>query len=247
VVIDGPPEVGKSFIGAAITLAYAADGYDIFFIRKPQEIFRAYDAARKQLYFADDAVGTINFDPGLGDYWGRDLPGILNKLSTQHKLIWTARSYILKEAIATTKIRENVDDFHGIHEVLVTVDQYTPIEKAVILYNHAKHSELCRNARDFVKHHAESVCYHQSFTPERVRQMIQFLFTVPAESISPISYPTLWGQVNQLLGNPGERFLRAYEGLESSQKQMLLAMLGVGSMVSREELREEYEKRTSAL
>jgi len=120
VVIDGPPEVGKSFIGAAMTLVYAAEGYEIFFVQNPQEIFRLYDPSRKQLYFADDAVGTISFDPELGSYWSRELPGILRKLSPQHKLIWTARSYILREAIASTKLREHIDDFRELERILKT-------------------------------------------------------------------------------------------------------------------------------
>jgi hypothetical protein len=134
VVIDGPPESGKSFIGATITLAYSCEEFEIFYVQKPEEIFRAYNVSHKQLYFADDAVGTINFNPNLGDHWSRELSGILRKLDKHHKLIWTARHYILQEAIDRTKLREHIDNFPGIHEVLVEVGDLKLLEKALILY-----------------------------------------------------------------------------------------------------------------
>lgn len=245
VVLDGPPETGKSFIGAAITLAYACDGFEIFYIQKPEEIFRAYQATKKQLHFADDAVGTIQFDPSLGNYWSRELPGIFGKLDKQHKLIWTSRSYILQEAIARTKLREHIDNFPGIHEVLVDVGNFDITEKALILYNHAKNSALSENVRQLIKEQASFICQHPNFTPERIRQIVQLVLPEIEEKESKIGEQELNEKLDGFLNNPSERFQRAYEELGSSEKIMLMTLLNLGSHVNKTELKKEYEKRIS--
>jgi hypothetical protein len=247
VVLDGPPEAGKSFIGAAITLAYACEGFEIFYVQDPHEIFRAYDASCKQLYFADDAVGTISFDPTLGSYWSRELPGVLRKLDRHHKLIWTARSYILREAIATTKLREHIDNFPGVHEVLVEVGEFTLLEKALILYNHAKLSELSSSARGLVKEHAKSICRHPNFTPERVRQLVQLVLPEIGENLTLKEREDWARKIEHFLENPSERFQRAYETLGPSEKAMLFTLLDLGTRVGKEALKVEYEKRVSVI
>lgn len=177
VVLDGPPESGKSFIGAAITLSYATKGFEVFYPQKPEEIYKVYDFSNKQVYFADDAVGSITFNPNLGDFWGRELPGIIHKLDKHHKLIWTARKYILQEALDRTKLGEHIDNFPGIHEVLVEVSDFKLLEKALILYNHAKHANLSGDAIELIKKNADYISNHPNYTPERIRQLIQLILS----------------------------------------------------------------------
>lgn len=245
VVLDGPPETGKSFIGAAITLAYTCNGFEIFYIQKPEEIFRAFRATKKQLYFADDAIGTIQFDPSLGNYWSRELPGVFRKLDRLHKLIWTSRSYILQEAISRTKFREHIDNFPGIHEIVVDVGNFTVTEKALILYNHAKNSSLSEKFREFIKEQASFICHHPNFTPERIRQIVQLVLPEIEEKESKIGKQELFEKLNSFLKNPSERFQRAYEELGPSEKIMLMTLLDLGSNVNKTELKKEYEKRVS--
>ena len=111
IVLDGPPEAGKTMIAAAIALQYATDGYEVVDLRGPGEIFRSLPSNRRQVFIADDAIGSIALTPALVDDWSRDLPGILRKLDADHVLIWTARHYILEEALAESRLGENVGEF----------------------------------------------------------------------------------------------------------------------------------------
>lgn len=247
VVLDGPPETGKSFIGAAITLAYACKAFEIFYIQKPEEIFRVYDVASKQLYFADDAVGTIRFDPTLGSYWSRELPGVHRKLDRHHKLIWTSRSYILKEATSKTKLREHIDNFPGVLEVLVEVGDFTTFEKALMLYNHVKNSTLSKNARQLLKEQALPICSHPNFTPERIRQLVHIVLPEVKNELTLKERQEWPTKIENFFKNPGERFQRAYESLGPSEKLMLLSLLDLGSLVKEGQLKKEYEKRISTI
>lgn len=247
VVLDGPPEAGKSFIGAAITLAYASEGFEIFSIQSPHEIFQVYNARQKQLYFADDAVGTIQFDPTLGNYWSRELPNILYKLDRKHKLIWTARSYILQEAVAETKLREHIDDFPGVYDVLIEIGDFTLLEKALILYNHVKNSKVSEEARELIKERAQFICTHPNYTPERIRQLVEFVLSQIEEELTSTEKQRWLEEIDRFLKNPSERFQKAYEKLGSSEKTMLLTILDLGTRVEENKLKKEYEKRVSTI
>jgi len=248
VVLDGPPEHGKTFVGAAITLSRACEGFQVFDLRRPNEVFRGYDATAKQVYFADDAVGAIEFNPHVGDQWSRDLPCILRKLDSRHKLVWTSRSYILQEAIDRTKLREQIEGFPGIHEVLVEVSALTEIEKALILYNHAKHARLRGTAKNFIKRNATTIVNHENYTPERVRQL--FLLLVPEiTGRSSRKKEREWdSNLQSFMDNPSERYERVYkEALGSSERLLLMLLLSMGGEADSKHLCEEYERALVAL
>lgn len=246
VVLDGPPESGKSFIGAAITLSYTAEGYEVFYPQKPAEIYKVHNFSNKQVYFADDAVGSITFDPNLGDFWGRDLPGIIHKLDKHHKLIWTARKYILQEALDRTKLGEHIDNFPGIHEVLVEVSDYKLLEKGLILYNHAKQANLTGDAKKLIKENANFISNHSNYTPERIRQLIQLILSGVQKKLSLKEKQEWCKKIDEFLKNPSERFCKAYrEALGHSERTMLITLLDLGKRVEINKLKEEYERRIS--
>lgn len=247
VVLDGPPEMGKSFIGAAITMSYASNGFQVYYVNNPEQILQVYDHAVKQIYFADDAVGAINYDPDLGDKWGRDLPAIIRKLDLKHKLIWTARSYILKEALDSTKLRENNDKFPAAYEVVVEVHGFTLIEKALILYNHAKTAKLSVAARQLVKDRADLIANSTSFTPERIRRLINTELKDVRGTITKKQKQELSEGILNFLKDPSERFERAYYSLGISEQLLLVSLFDLGSNVLKDDLRKDYEKHILAI
>jgi hypothetical protein len=97
--LDGPPEAGKSTIAAAIAILKASEGFEIIYLVGGEDFFTAYDADASQLFIADDAVGSIKFDPALSESWSRHVGGILPKLDQMHMLVWTTRKYVLEEAL----------------------------------------------------------------------------------------------------------------------------------------------------
>lgn len=57
-VLLGPPEMGKTAIARTVALAKHSTGWDVFDCRHPNDVFRTFDRARKQVFLADDAFGS---------------------------------------------------------------------------------------------------------------------------------------------------------------------------------------------
>lgn len=247
VVLDGPPETGKSTIAAALALMYAADGFEIVDVRDPSQIFKVYNQDCSQLFVADDAVGSISFDPSLTDQWSRDLPGILKKLNAKHLLIWTARKYVLEEAISESRLGETIKDFPGTSEVLVEVGKLSSLQKAEILYNHAKQACLSKAAYTLIRANASEIANHSNFTPERIRQLVEnVLPKVDGANQRKAETPT-WKDVQEFLENPGVRWVQAYSKLNGSEQTLLAAMLDLNTPSSSTDVQRAYELRCAQL
>ena len=246
-VLDGPPEAGKSTIAAALALMYAADGFEIVDVRGPDQIFKAYGQAPSQLFVADDAVGSISFDPSLTDQWSRDLPGILNKLNAKHLLVWTARKYVLEEAIAESRLSEAITDFPGVNEVLVEVGKLSPLQKAEILYNHAKQARLSKSSRELIRSNVSRIINHPDFTPERVRQLAENILPKADDSNEAKAKTFAWKDVEQFLQNPGKRWIQAYSKLSESEQNLLVAMLDFSTSALSGDVQKAYELRCKQL
>lgn len=247
VVLDGPPEAGKSTIAAALAFLYAADGFEVIDIRTPEQVFKIYDLGRSQLFVADDAVGSVSFNPSLTDNWSRDLQGILRKLDRMHLLIWTARSYVLEEAIAESRLGEAIRDFPGVHEVLVEVGKLSLFQKAEILYNHAKQAHLSEASRALIRENASKIAHHPNFTPERIRQLVENVLPSGTDFSQGKEATVSWEDVEQFLKDPGTRWVQAYRKLSASEQTLLTAMLDFNARASLSGVQRAYELRCKQL
>jgi hypothetical protein len=240
-VLDGPPEAGKTTIAAALGLSFAAVGYEIIDIRDSNDIFRVYNLEKSQVFIADDAVGSISLDPARADDWSRDLPGAIGKLDKQHLLIWTARRYILEEALSESRLGDAVADFPRAQEVLVEVGALSAIEKAEILYNHAKAARISPGYKQLVRQKATDIVYHGNFTPERIRQLVEVVLRPATEDL--FQPPILWDGIKAFLDNPSQRWSQAYRKLNPSEQALLAAMLDFDGPVQANQVRVGYELR----
>lgn len=239
IVLDGPPEVGKTTIAAALALLHVADGFELVDIRKSNDIFAAYKDHR-QIFIADDAVGSLALDPVRADDWSRDLPGIMHKLDKDHLLIWTARRYILEEALAESRLKEAASDFPGVHEIVVEVGALTQLEKGEILYNHAKQRRLRPEYRALIKDRALAIVAHQDFRPERIRQLTENLLGSNTLGAGPVLG---WPDILEFLNNPSERWIQAHQKLSVSEQTLLSAMLEFDDQAPIEDLKRSYDNR----
>lgn len=251
IVLDGPPEAGKSTIAGALALIHAADGFEIIDVRSSNDVFRAPDEKdakkkkeeKRRLFVADDAIGSISLEPARADEWSRDLPGILRKLSKNRLLVWTARRYILEEALGTSRLREAEAEFPRPHEVLVEVGKLTSMQKAEILYNHAKHANLSVGHRDLIRTYANNIINHPNFSPLRIRELTS---VVLKQSPEDPQAPTLtWQAVCDFLNNPGETWIQAFRKLSQSEQILISAMLDFDGPTAERALRASYERHIS--
>ncbi len=251
IVLDGAPEAGKTTIAAALALIHATDGFEIIDVRSSNDIFRASDEkrankkkeGRQRLFIADDAIGSISLVAARADEWSRDLPGILRKLNKRRLLVWTARRYILEEALATSRLKDAVAEFPRPHEVLVEVGKLSLMQKAEILYNHAKQANLSAEHRKLIRTHAIEIVSHSNFSPLRISQLTSVVLKPSSDNTQA---PTLtWEEVQDFLNNPGDRWIQAYRALSQSEQILLSAMLDFDGATTARALRGSYEMRVS--
>lgn len=251
VVLDGPPEAGKTTIAAALALIHATDGFEIIDVRSSNDVFRASDEGsgngkkveKPRLFVADDAIGSVSLVPALAEQWSRDLPGILRQLSSRRLLVWTARRYILEEALATSRLREAAAEFPRPQEVIVEVGKLTTMQKAEMLYNHAKQANLSADHRELIRTYAIEIASHPNFSPLRISELISIVMK-PA-SQNPKGDPVTWDSVQQFLSNPGHRWIQAFRALSQSEQTLLSAMLEFEGPIAERNLRASYELRVS--
>jgi adenylate kinase family enzyme len=248
IVLDGPPEAGKTTIAAALALIHAADGYEIIDVRSSNDMFRAPDEKsgkgkqekkKKRLFVADDAIGSISLVPAQADEWSRDLPGILRKLSGNRLLVWTARRYILEEALATSRLKDAVAEFPRPHEVLVEVGKLSTMQKAEIVYNHAKQANLSVEHRKLVREYAVQIVHHPNFSPLRIAELTSIILKSSLENANALT----WEEVSHFLNNPGDRWIQAYRALSRSEQILLSTMLDFEGAILARVLRASYETR----
>jgi hypothetical protein len=90
-VLTGPPEMGKTAIARMIGLAQMTAGWEGYECVRPDDVWRAFDARRSQVFIADDALGSTEYRPDAAERWARDMERILRVLDDRHWLIWTSR------------------------------------------------------------------------------------------------------------------------------------------------------------
>jgi hypothetical protein len=244
VVLEGPPEMGKSAIGWMIALAQIASGWEANVCDNPDDFFRALRADVSQIFIADDAFGRTEYDPSRGANWEAQLHRVLPRLGDTHWLVWTSRRHILERARKQMDLQGAAHRFPQPAEVLVDASQLRIRDKALMLYRHAKHVLARADLRAFIQAHAKEIVHHSAFTPERIRLFVSD--AVPqlvSEGSTNVDAEVLSARVKQEIQNPTERMRKCFEGLPLSHKWMLLALLESGHYTSTEKLLSTYREQ----
>ncbi len=172
VVLEGPPEMGKSAIAWMIAAAQLADGWEAVDCDIPEDFFDNLSDDRDQVFIADDAFGTTEYDTTRGSNWGRQLHKILPRLDSKHWLIWTSRMHILKRALQEMSLQGRAAKFPKPAEVVVNASSLEREERALILYRHARAGQLESSAKNIIRQNASAVVDNRHFTPERIRRFV---------------------------------------------------------------------------
>ncbi len=224
-VLTGPPEMGKTAIARMVALAKSAEGWDAVEANAPDDLLRALDPARPQVFVADDAFGSTEFRPAAAERWARELPAILRRLheAADHWLIWTSRPAPLAAGLERVHREEGLERFPRPADVLVDAAALQVDEKALILLRHALEAGLPRRVRQAVREEGPAIVEHPHFTPERIRRLVAAL---PREAGGRASRKRRLAAVAaRHLAEPTEAMAVSLDALEPSQRALLVAML----------------------
>jgi len=227
VVLDGPPEMGKTAIARMIALCKVVEGWTAIECRHPNDIFAEYSKSAHQIFIADDAFGRTEFDIALGREWERDLGRVLLQTDRSHWLVWTSRKHVLARALASMDLGSAASDFPCSSDLTVDASDLTTQEKAWMLFRHAKRGGLNEESASLVRASAVQIVENRFFTPERIRRFVRE--SLPeivtfrrgkATSLSGLS--TL---VDEAIQRPTRRMRKAFKGLPTEHRDLLIAML----------------------
>jgi len=240
VVLEGPPEMGKTTIARMISLSQIVCGWEAIECRSPTDVLKMYRRDRAQVFLGDDFFGRTEYDPVRVKEWQSELVYVLPRLDRTHWLILTCRAHLLRMAKANLDIADQNHRFPEPGEVTVVAGGLSLIERARILYRHAKAVGLGPSGRELVKRHAAQIVKHAHFTPERIRRLIEELTVEPRlqEDVSaqePIRSKASKGQLKEsikfmsrfeeILGNPTKQMRISFRRLPECHRWMIFALL----------------------
>ncbi|MGH2860309.1 MAG: hypothetical protein ACRDLT_02245 [Solirubrobacteraceae bacterium] len=220
VVLTGPPEMGKTAIAAMIALAQLSDGWEAHACTDPDEVHRAFDPERRQVFIADDAFGSTEYRPDAAERWAVALAELLRMLDPRHWLIWTSRPAPLRTGLSRIQRERGAERFPSPAEVLVDASDLDLEEKTLILFRHAKSAGVAGPARRYVQSTGMFIVEHPHFTPERIRRFV-------ADYVG--SWITvqddLSGVADRVLSSPTDAMRNSFNALEREHRDLLVALL----------------------
>jgi hypothetical protein len=246
VVLEGPPEMGKTAIAWMVGLALLTDGWQVLVCDSPKDFFSLYEPGSSQVFIADDAFGRTEYDPSRGVNWERSLERILGRVDSKHWFIWTTRKHILERALKSIDLQGKAINFPGANAVLVEADRLSTEEKALMLYRHARAAALEKQAKLIVKSNARLVVNDSSFTPERIRRFVVEVLPELAKDGEPDN-ETIISEIQIAIQTPTTRMKKSFRALGDHHKLLLTTLLEGGSYTSVDELKKMYESRSLTL
>ena len=243
VVLDGPPEMGKSAIAWMIALTQIAEGWEASVCDSPEDFFRALRTDSSQVFVADDAFGRTEYDPDRGMKWEAQLERVFSRLGTSHWLVWTSRKHILERARKRIDLQGVVTHFPQPAEVVVDASDLELLEKALMLYRHSKRALQDAESKSLVRHHALEIVQNSAFTPERIRRFVVEAIPALRKDMASGASEALKAKVAKEIQNPTERMRKCFQALPLEHKWMLLALLESEHYCTADELISRYQSQ----
>ena len=225
VVLTGPPEMGKTTIARIIALARLSEGWEAYECRGPDDLLRVHDSEKPQVFVADDAFGSTEYQPEKGSQWADELERILHMLDARHWLLLTSRPAPLRTALEKLYLQGAAEDFPRPQEVIVNASKLTEQEKAQMLYRHAKNSVESDEGRALITKHAAVMVRHKDFTPLRIRHFVTQRLPEIMELPESKRQDKMGRAVAASMAQPTVSMKTSFAGLDRECRALLIAML----------------------
>lgn len=220
-LISGSPGVGKTTTAGALSYLYVNKGYEFIYISNGfNELQKYYNPQKNQIIFFDDFLGMVSLSKEIKESDLRAVSNILQDIirGNNSKIVLTTREYIFNNATIQFDIQNRFLNF--LKKCTIIFNRYSIFEKAKILFNHIKISDLQRNDIDILLKNENfiEIITHKNFSP-RIVDWMTSTYTITRNSTSDF-----YNSFMANLENPVEIWKTVFEDLTDYSKYLLLRM-----------------------
>ncbi|WP_149277673.1 nSTAND3 domain-containing NTPase [Pareuzebyella sediminis] len=165
IILSGPPKSGKTFNAEILALNYSVfKGFQPILIDNADEIEKAYEIERKQVFICDDAFGKHSLSYRAED-WFQKLERIFNLADSSHLFLFTSREYIFRAFINFG----NEEAKRLLEKIIVESHNYSAQEKLSILHRYTETSNISEFDKTQIRGREKELTSHKNFSPETIR------------------------------------------------------------------------------
>lgn len=242
-VITGEPGVGKTTLAEQICLHFVAGGYDLIAIENDiQKARSAFDHHEEQIFYFDDFLGR-NFLETLRFNEDTQIMSFIKLIqsSSNKRFVLTSRTNILDQGYS-------LGQFNSLtrlknREYLLKIQDYTPEEKARILYSFMWKSGLSQDHLETIIKNKKylAIVNHRNYNPRILE------FVTSNDNCLHVSSEEYGGFIDRSLSNPVDVWEHPYSvQLDDFSRGMVdLVVLGNAS-VDEDSLQHAYGNFVSA-
>jgi len=243
-VISGAPGIGKTMLADVLMAGYASEGYAPVVISEDiDEGDRVWRSKERQVFHYDDFLGHVRYgELQLRKNEESRLARFLDRVrhTDGKKFILTTREYILSEAVSRYEDIASMDVER--HKNIINLEDYTPLVRAKILYNHLVFSELPRDLKTAILEDEKyrTVIRHRNYSPRIIDHAINVMdhrHSAPGDFVSSLL---------AVLDDPSEVWGRIFTNLPRAAQRLLLVVATLPSQVLLDDVRLAVESIAGA-
>lgn len=236
-LITGAPGVGKSTLANMLTFQLLAEEFELIYVREITEAEEAYLPRKKQVFYFDDFLGSIELDLYSSRNADSTIVNFIERVRNDKnkRLILTSRTVIVNQAKGLSDKIQNSNLDISNYEVIV--ENYTDWHKAKILYNHIYVSNL--------ENEQKSIFFHNDFHWKVIRH--KFYNPRLIEDITKVDSEYSKKFVMDILNDPTKVWQKPFNvQISHISRLLLLTMYSLGGgtyQITDERLKEAFDAR----